>query len=66
MPLQSEGRVVLKIYDAQRRLMIARPCDSEEVAREWAQDYIDKHTNPHTAGAGVGYTYAVSAMVPRI
>lgn len=62
MALETEGRVVLKIYDKKKSLMIARPCASQAQAEEWAQGYIDQETNAWTAG----YTYTVTAMVPRI
>lgn len=57
MPLDSEGRVVLKIYNDKGQLLIARPCPSTEFAQEWFKKYQDGKPQ---------LTYYISAMVPRV
>lgn len=57
MPLESEGRVVLKIYSKEGALLIARPCPNQEAADRWFEDYAKTHPM---------VSRETAAMVPRI
>lgn len=55
--LESQGRVVLKIYSDTGLLMIAKPVISSAEAHKFFQDYEKQHP---------GATMNLTAMVPRI
>lgn len=58
MPLDTEGKVVLKIYNEKGQLLISRPCPSEMFAKKWYLGYVE--------GDSRTLTYIISPMVPRI
>jgi len=62
MPLEQQGRVVLKIYNQHRQLMIARPCASHGEAEKYFTDYVARYATSETGE----FTCEIAAMVPRI
>ena len=56
MPLDSGGKVVLKVYNEKEQLLIARPCENENQAKKWFAGY--------TEGDNRKLTYLITAMVP--
>ncbi len=58
MPLDSGGRVLLKVYNSKGQLLISKPCPSKEFAELWLRDYKKGKTEE--------MTNSMTEMVPRI
>ena len=61
MPLDSDGRILLKIYNQKGQLLVSRSCPNLEFAEEWYTNYREKWKHVHSE---LYVQYA--EMVPRI
>lgn len=59
MPLDSGGRVLLKIFNSQKELLVSRPCISFKIAQEWLEEYRNRNPRVHLE-------IEITEMVPRI